>query len=61
MRIAHTVAGSIDFSKTGFIECYSTGMLTEDPIEIKVVVRVFREFRVHISSIKPNVGHIEGS
>ena len=61
MRRAYKVAGILDLSKTGFVECHGTGTSVGDPIEASAVGRVFGESGVHIGSIKPNFGHTEGA
>ncbi|KAI1761562.1 fatty acid synthase S-acetyltransferase [Hypoxylon sp. FL1150] len=61
MRRAYKVAGITDFSQTAMVECHGTGTPTGDPIEAKAVARVFGESGVYIGSVKPNLGHSEGS
>ena len=61
MRRAYHVAGIVDLSKTGFVECHGTGTPVGDPIESAAVARVFGLHDVHIGSIKPNFGHTEGA
>ncbi|KAL9121374.1 MAG: hypothetical protein Q9187_002068 [Circinaria calcarea] len=61
MRRAYEVAGTTDFSKTGFVECHGTGTPVGDPIETTAVGRVFGDSGVYIGSIKPNFGHTEGA
>ncbi|KAI1776601.1 fatty acid synthase S-acetyltransferase [Hypoxylon cercidicola] len=61
MRRAYKVAGITDFSQTAMVECHGTGTPTGDPIEVKAVARVFGESGVYIGSVKPNLGHSEGS
>jgi acyl transferase domain-containing protein len=52
---------SQDFSKTAYFECHGTGTSVGDPIETGAVARVFGESGIHITSVKPNVGHTEGA
>lgn len=61
MRRAYKVAGVTDFSQTAMVECHGTGTPTGDPIEVNAVARVFGESGVYIGSVKPNLGHSEGS
>lgn len=61
MRRAYKVAGITDYSQTAMVECHGTGTPTGDPIEVKAVARVFGESGVYIGSVKPNLGHSEGS
>lgn len=42
-------------------QCHGTGTPTGDPIEAHAVGRVFGEAGVFIGSVKPNLGHSEGS
>ncbi|KAJ8063293.1 hypothetical protein OCU04_008523 [Sclerotinia nivalis] len=60
MRKVHGDIGS-DPQRTAFIECHGTGTPTGDPIEAAAIGQVFGEKGVYIGSIKPNVGHSEGS
>ena len=52
---------SQDFSKTAYFECHGTGTPVGDPIETGAVAKVFGESGIHITSVKPNVGHTEGA
>ncbi|KAI0172149.1 fatty acid synthase S-acetyltransferase [Hypoxylon sp. FL1284] len=61
MKRAYKVAGITDYSQTAMVECHGTGTPTGDPIEAKAVARVFGESGVYIGSVKPNLGHSEGS
>ncbi|XXG98856.1 hypothetical protein Hte_005186 [Hypoxylon texense] len=61
MRRAYKVAGITDYSQTAMVECHGTGTPTGDPIEVNAVARVFGESGVYIGSVKPNLGHSEGS
>ncbi|KAF2832649.1 KR domain-containing protein, partial [Ophiobolus disseminans] len=47
--------------ETGYVECHGTGTATGDPIETNAVGNVFGEHGVYIGSVKPNIGHSEGS
>lgn len=42
-------------------QCHGTGTPTGDPIEAHAVGRVFGEAGVYVGSVKPNLGHSEGS
>ena len=61
IRKAYEMAGIMDFSKTAFFECHGTGTSVGDPIETGAVANVFGENGIHITSVKPNVGHTEGA
>jgi acyl transferase domain-containing protein len=50
-----------DFSKTAYFECHGTGTSVGDPIEANAVARIFGDEGIHITSVKPNVGHTEGA
>nr|RBQ99445.1 hypothetical protein FVER53263_20062 [Fusarium verticillioides] len=61
MRKAYCDNG-LDPKDTAFVECHGTGTPTGDPIEATAVGKVFGgEKRVFITSVKPNLGHSEGS
>ncbi|KAH7240057.1 polyketide synthase [Fusarium redolens] len=61
MREAYRDAG-LDPKDTAFVECHGTGTPTGDPIEATAVGKVFGgEKEVFITSVKPNLGHSEGS
>nr|ALQ32976.1 putative polyketide synthase [Fusarium sp. NRRL 25184] len=61
MRKAYRDVG-LDPKDTAFIECHGTGTPTGDPIEATAVGKVFGgEKQVFITSVKPNLGHSEGS
>ncbi|KAF5254823.1 hypothetical protein FANTH_443 [Fusarium anthophilum] len=61
MRKAYRDNG-LDPKDTAFVECHGTGTPTGDPIEATAVGKVFgREKQVLITSVKPNLGHSEGS
>ncbi|EXK26726.1 hypothetical protein FOMG_16673 [Fusarium oxysporum f. sp. melonis 26406] len=61
MRTAYCDAG-LDPKDTAFVECHGTGTPTGDPIEATAVGKVFGgEKGIYITSVKPNVGHSEGS
>ncbi|KAF5641441.1 polyketide synthase [Fusarium tjaetaba] len=52
----------LDPKDTAFVECHGTGTPTGDPIEAAAVGKVFGgEKEVLITSVKPNLGHSEGS
>jgi acyl transferase domain-containing protein/NADPH:quinone reductase-like Zn-dependent oxidoreductase/SAM-dependent methyltransferase len=62
IRKAYELAGITDYSKTAFVECHGTGTSVGDPIEASAVARVFGgDHGMHITSIKPNMGHSEGA
>ncbi|KAJ4123008.1 hypothetical protein NW768_010000 [Fusarium equiseti] len=61
MRKAYADVG-LDPKDTAFVECHGTGTPTGDPIETTAVGKVFGgEQGVLITSVKPNLGHSEGS
>ncbi|KAL9122555.1 MAG: hypothetical protein Q9187_000886 [Circinaria calcarea] len=63
IRRAYEVAG-INISevwKTGLFECHGTGTAAGDPIETRAIAAVFGDHGIHLSSIKPNMGHSEGA
>ncbi|KAH7195357.1 polyketide synthase [Fusarium oxysporum] len=61
MRKAYRDVG-LDPKDTAFVEYHGTGTPTGDPIEATAVGKVFgEEKRVFITSVKPNLGHSEGS
>ncbi|KAL6790934.1 thiolase-like protein [Trichoderma sp. SZMC 28012] len=49
------------FIMAAVVECYSTARPVGDPIETATIARVVRDFKVHITSVKPNLGHSEGA
>ncbi|KAK2021943.1 hypothetical protein LX32DRAFT_574456 [Colletotrichum zoysiae] len=63
IRLAYRQAGITvsAYNATAYFECHGTGTAVGDPIETGAVVRVFGESGIHITSVKPNVGHTEGS
>ena len=61
IRRGHKLAGFDDLSKTAMVECHGTGTRIGDPIETKAVANVFGEYGIYIGSVKPNLGHSEGS
>ncbi|KAJ4364877.1 hypothetical protein N0V95_000627 [Ascochyta clinopodiicola] len=61
IRLAYKQAGITDFCKTAYFECHGTGTAVGDPIETGAVAKVFGERGIHITSVKPNVGHTEGA
>ncbi|KAF7554946.1 hypothetical protein G7Z17_g2570 [Cylindrodendrum hubeiense] len=60
IRKAYKDAG-LDPRDTAFMECHGTGTATGDPIETTAVGKVFGDEGVYIGSVKPNMGHSEGS
>ncbi|KAF5009992.1 hypothetical protein FDECE_3829 [Fusarium decemcellulare] len=60
LRKAYHNAG-LDPRDTAFVECHGTGTPTGDPIETTAVGKVFGDNGIYITSVKPNVGHSEGS
>ncbi|KAF5630117.1 polyketide synthase [Fusarium sp. NRRL 52700] len=61
MRKAYRDVG-LDPKDTAFVECHGTGTPTGDPIETTAVGKVFGDGKtVYITSVKPNLGHSEGS
>lgn len=61
IRRAYSVAGTKNFSQTGFVECHGTGTAIGDPLEAHAVANVFGDQGVYIGSVKPNVGHSESA
>ncbi|KAL7940024.1 polyketide synthase [Trichoderma barbatum] len=61
IRQAYRQAGIEDLSATAFFECHGTGTPVGDPIETTAVANCFGEKGIHITSVKPNVGHSEGA
>ncbi|KAF2878487.1 hypothetical protein BDV95DRAFT_624920 [Massariosphaeria phaeospora] len=61
IRQAYKLADIKDFSKTAYFECHGTGTSVGDPIETGAVGNVFGDSGIHITSVKPNVGHTEGA
>ncbi|OTA83804.1 hypothetical protein M434DRAFT_400620 [Hypoxylon sp. CO27-5] len=60
MRKIYADAG-LNPSETAFVECHGTGTSVGDPIETSAVGEVFGTDGVYIGSVKPNIGHCEGS
>ncbi|KAI2617780.1 hypothetical protein GGR54DRAFT_640866 [Hypoxylon sp. NC1633] len=60
MRKIYADAG-LSPSETAFVECHGTGTSVGDPIETSAVGEVFGADGVYIGSVKPNIGHCEGS
>ncbi|RYP84204.1 hypothetical protein DL770_005246 [Monosporascus sp. CRB-9-2] len=60
IRQVYADAG-LDPSDTSFVECHGTGTPTGDPIETTAIGNVFGTHGVYIGSVKPNLGHGEGS
>lgn len=61
-------AGGLDPSETMLLECHGTGTRVGDPIEVEAAGKVFGpgrsdsyEDRLVVSSVKTNVGHLEGA
>lgn len=61
VRHAYKLAGIDDFSETGFFELHGTGTVVGDKIEANAAARVFGGYGMHITSVKPNLGHTEGA
>ena len=66
IRKAYEAANIHDFSQTGYFECHGTGTPVGDPIETGAIGNVFAPSRTNdqpllIGSVKPSVGHGEGS
>ncbi|KAL6897583.1 polyketide synthase [Trichoderma evansii] len=61
IRQAYRQAGIEDLSATAFFECHGTGTPVGDPIETTAVANCFGDKGIHITSVKPNVGHSEGA
>ncbi|KAL8790668.1 MAG: hypothetical protein Q9213_000516 [Squamulea squamosa] len=61
IRKAYELARIRDFSKTAYFECHGTGTAVGDPIETGAVANIFGDHGIHITSVKPNVGHTEGA
>ncbi|KAK4443906.1 KR domain-protein [Podospora aff. communis PSN243] len=60
MRHAYRSVG-LNPKDTAYVECHGTGTPTGDPIETSAVGSVFGDSGVYIGSVKPNLGHSEGS
>ncbi|KAL7621887.1 hypothetical protein AAE478_007387 [Parahypoxylon ruwenzoriense] len=60
MRKVYADAG-LNPSDTAFVECHGTGTPVGDPIETSAIGEVFGEDGIYIGSVKPNIGHCEGS
>ncbi|KAI1387971.1 uncharacterized protein F4822DRAFT_430721 [Hypoxylon trugodes] len=60
MRKVYSETG-LNPSETAFVECHGTGTFVGDPIETSAVGEVFGSDGVYIGSVKPNIGHCEGS
>ncbi|KAF2814498.1 polyketide synthase [Mytilinidion resinicola] len=61
VRHAYKLAGIGDYAETGFFELHGTGTVVGDKIEANAAARVFGGCGMHITSIKPNLGHTEGA
>ncbi|PPJ57411.1 hypothetical protein CBER1_01404 [Cercospora berteroae] len=60
IRKAYELAG-LNPKDTAFFECHGTGTAVGDPLETGAVANVFGDDGIHITSIKPNIGHTEGA
>ncbi|KAF1843632.1 polyketide synthase [Cucurbitaria berberidis CBS 394.84] len=63
VRHAYKLAGIEKYSETGFFELHGTGTVVGDKIEANAAARVFGGCAdgMHITSVKPNLGHTEGA
>lgn len=61
IRRAYEVAGISEVWRTGLFECHGTGTAAGDPIETRAIAAVFGNHGIHVSSLKPNLGHSEGA
>lgn len=67
IRHTYKLAGISEFSKTAFVECHGTGTAAGDPLEADAIASIFGKSgldphsRIHITSVKPNLGHSEGA
>ncbi|KAL2174429.1 polyketide synthase [Thermothelomyces heterothallicus CBS 202.75] len=57
---------ALPFDQTRYVEAHGTGTRVGDPIEVRAIGRVFRDFRsaeepMLVGSVKANVGHLEGA
>ncbi|KAF2969750.1 hypothetical protein GQX73_g3806 [Xylaria multiplex] len=64
IRHVYQKAG-LDFKHTRYVEAHGTGTPTGDPVEMRAIGRVFRNFRspqdpLYVGSVKANIGHLEG-
>ncbi|KAI1806276.1 hypothetical protein F4811DRAFT_550999 [Daldinia bambusicola] len=60
MRKVYSDSG-LNPTETAFVECHGTGTSVGDPIETSAVGEIFGDSGVYIGSVKPNIGHCEGS
>ncbi|KAI8956900.1 hypothetical protein F5Y11DRAFT_125320 [Daldinia sp. FL1419] len=60
MRKVYSDSG-LNPAETAFVECHGTGTSVGDPIETSAVGEIFGTNGVYIGSVKPNIGHCEGS
>ena len=56
----------LDFDKTAYVECHGTGTKVGDGRELRALSDAFcsqgpRKYPLFVGSIKPNIGHLEGS
>lgn len=66
IREAYSRAGITDYNATGYFEAHGTGTRAGDPAEAMAIGNVFGPSRtaddpLYVGSVKPNVGHGEGS
>lgn len=67
IRSAYKMAGLEDeFATTAYVEAHGTGTSAGDPIEANAIGAVLgtakgRSAKLHVGSIKTNVGHLEGA
>lgn len=57
----HVTLVTADDLLISFSQCHGTGTPIGDPIETTAIGNVFGTQGVYIGSVKPNVGHTEGS
>ena len=60
------IAGGLDLRDTQFVEAHGTGTQVGDPIEARIIGRVFRDSRdvknpLIVGAVKSNIGHLEGA
>ncbi|KJZ71022.1 hypothetical protein HIM_09587 [Hirsutella minnesotensis 3608] len=54
-------SANLDPCQTAFVECHGTGTAAGDPAETRAIGRVFGKEGIYIGSVKPNIGHGEGT